>query len=875
MAQQEIKNFQDYSELGANLLLDGKYEEAEKAYRQAINLESNYPWLHCNLGRSLLHQEKIEAAIPYFEKAIELSSEIAEAWFYLAEALTKQQRFPEAVTYYQKAIELEPNQFLYHHQLGDNFLLQRKYEEAVFPYQKAIELNPEYAWSYHNLGNALSELSHWEEAIKIYQKAVEFWPENPDFHYGLGHAKVQLGSAEDGVSEYRRSIDLKTQSVSSFQSQNPIDKLQNFIKLEHPRILVLSKRESRIFSQLTNIEIQQYFRNKNYDLTFCSHLSNLDIKSFDAIILLIHLYDELTTLKSLRSQGFSGLLIGWFWDNHHHYYENIQVVDWVDICIPGHGFTGEIFKGSWNIFSEEAVPLCSTQWTIEQAQEFFNLYGNQERSNQLYGGFTRYDFASQRNSLITQVQQKIPNNKVCLFDEADQEVYFGLNSEERFAQWTHYKVSLCLPLEGDLSQRFFDALLCGQIPILPESILDLDQVISPLIQESLPIIRFQNYTVENVQQAYEKAIHLFEEMGVEGITRRHKFVLENHMFVHRLQRIIDHLVQLAANCKQLTLNIPTENQLNSAEFWRQIGIESEQKGDINKMIDAYSQAIKIEPAQSLQIYHHLMEKLQEKKDFAALIQLGRMGLTLYPEDVKIARQLAASFIQQGDYREAEEILNLLASKYREPWIIRELVEAQEKQGKLDEALNNIRTANEILPGNCWLRWDLARLLKQKGYQEEAIGELQLLIDAKDAPNWIKVQFLKTLGELLEDKNKAQANLYYCQAFQLDQNNITLKDKVFEALQSLSNDFANLCLRYHLWEESEKMYRCICILNPENHEARFRLGNSLEKLGKQEEALSEYQACLELESDNVMYLEKIGDILSSKGGCYSFRELSFP
>ncbi|WP_413167434.1 tetratricopeptide repeat protein [Capilliphycus salinus ALCB114379] len=179
MVEMQIED-KNYMNLGASLLLEGQYEEAEKVYRQGIELQPDDPWVHCNLGRSLLYQGKVEEAIPHLQNTIEIEPNLAEAYYNLGNAFTRQNRFEEAVNAYRKAIELEPDQFLYHHQLGDSFLLQGKYKEAVSPYQQAIELNSQYPWSFHNLGKALSELERWSEAIAIYDQFLQLQPDSKE-----------------------------------------------------------------------------------------------------------------------------------------------------------------------------------------------------------------------------------------------------------------------------------------------------------------------------------------------------------------------------------------------------------------------------------------------------------------------------------------------------------------------------------------------------------------------------------------------------------------------------------------------------------------------------------------------------------------------
>ena len=100
-----------------------------------------------------------------------------------------------------------------------------------------------------------------------------------------------------------------------------------------------------------------------------------------------------------------------------------------------------------------------------------------------------------------------------------------------------HKVSICLPLSGDLSQRLFDALLTGQIPIVPDDIHDLDHIIPAALQAELPVIRFAKYTAAAVAEAHAKALRAFDRDGEAGILRRHRFAL-GHTFAPRVRSIL-------------------------------------------------------------------------------------------------------------------------------------------------------------------------------------------------------------------------------------------------------------------------------------------------------------------------------------------------
>lgn len=110
----------------------------------------------------------------------------------------------------------------------------------------------------------------------------------------------------------------------------------------------------------------------------------------------------------------------------------------------------------------------------------------------------------------------------------------------------NYKVSLILPLGNDLSTRVFDGLLCGQTLLVPKMIPDFDKVIPPSAQSDLGIIRLETCEVSEIKQAHREAVASFDRSGVEGMTKRHHFVLEHHMLGNRIRAMVNQILDVAS-----------------------------------------------------------------------------------------------------------------------------------------------------------------------------------------------------------------------------------------------------------------------------------------------------------------------------------------
>jgi Flp pilus assembly protein TadD/energy-coupling factor transporter ATP-binding protein EcfA2 len=149
----------------------GRYDEAEVAYRRAIELDEKcaYPWnglgnlLSDQLGRS----EEAEAA---YRQAIELDEKSAYPWNGLGNLLSDQ--------------------------LGRS-------EEAEAAYRQAIALDEKYALPCNNLGNLLADqLDRPVEAEAAYRQAIALDEKDPYPLTNLARLLARLGRKEDAETFY-------------------------------------------------------------------------------------------------------------------------------------------------------------------------------------------------------------------------------------------------------------------------------------------------------------------------------------------------------------------------------------------------------------------------------------------------------------------------------------------------------------------------------------------------------------------------------------------------------------------------------------------------------------------------------------------------
>ena len=83
-------------------------EEAEAAYRRAIELDGSHSGAHLNFGRLRHEQGDLESAEEHYRRATRAASSLGMAWFNLGVVLEDRDRSEEAVVAYERALEEDP-----------------------------------------------------------------------------------------------------------------------------------------------------------------------------------------------------------------------------------------------------------------------------------------------------------------------------------------------------------------------------------------------------------------------------------------------------------------------------------------------------------------------------------------------------------------------------------------------------------------------------------------------------------------------------------------------------------------------------------------------------------------------------------------------
>jgi len=138
----DAKDFQAWTELGTVQLLRNNVEEAEKAYRRAIQERPTFTLALLNLGRLLSAQKKFEAAIESLAQAVNASPTSADANFLLGEAYLQIKKGSKAVPYLTEAARLGKPEA--HLRLAALYNAVGLKDKAALEYEQFLKKRPDY-----------------------------------------------------------------------------------------------------------------------------------------------------------------------------------------------------------------------------------------------------------------------------------------------------------------------------------------------------------------------------------------------------------------------------------------------------------------------------------------------------------------------------------------------------------------------------------------------------------------------------------------------------------------------------------------------------------------------------------------------------------
>jgi len=192
------------------------FPKAKAQALEAIKLDDDLAEGHTSLAFVLMmHDWAWEDAEREFIRALDLNPGYPTAHHWYAEFLMVMGRIEEAISHSKRAVELDPLGLIVHVLLGMAYHFARRNDEAVDELTKVLEMEPAYQPAFIWLGQAYLQLGQYVEAVETFKTEVELSPQRSTTRAYLAAAHAFAGEED----EARRLLgDLEARSAGGYVS---------------------------------------------------------------------------------------------------------------------------------------------------------------------------------------------------------------------------------------------------------------------------------------------------------------------------------------------------------------------------------------------------------------------------------------------------------------------------------------------------------------------------------------------------------------------------------------------------------------------------------------------------------------------------------
>ena len=219
--------------------------EADFNSQRALDLDPDLAEAHASRGLALTIAKSYDEAERAFEEAIRRNAKLFEAYYFYARNCHAQGRFEMAVELFEKASELRPEDYQAPRLMTQALISMGASRERVEAaarntleiVESRIELNPDDARAYYFGATSLIELGQRERGLEWGRKALDIDPGDPLIAYNVACVFSTAGEHEEAVELLEKAVD------NGFGYKEWIEHDSDFEPLRgHPRYQALLDR---------------------------------------------------------------------------------------------------------------------------------------------------------------------------------------------------------------------------------------------------------------------------------------------------------------------------------------------------------------------------------------------------------------------------------------------------------------------------------------------------------------------------------------------------------------------------------------------------------------------------------------------------------
>jgi tetratricopeptide (TPR) repeat protein len=167
-------------------------------------------------GMAALQGGRLRDAERSFRQAVEIAPRHFGALNLLTVALTGLERFDEAEAFAERALRIDASSDATHYNYGTVLKHNNKLEQAIAAFDAALAINPRHAKALNNRGAACSQLERYEEAIADFDRALALDRRYGDACYNKANALMALKRREEALRNFESALSLNPRHAGAY-----------------------------------------------------------------------------------------------------------------------------------------------------------------------------------------------------------------------------------------------------------------------------------------------------------------------------------------------------------------------------------------------------------------------------------------------------------------------------------------------------------------------------------------------------------------------------------------------------------------------------------------------------------------------------------
>ena len=204
-------NAEAYAHLGYLEARQQHYKQAVPLYRKALAINPSMPGVRLNLGLALFKggelKEAIQAFLPILKSEPASSPDAQRVTALLGIAEYGLGNYAQAIPYLTTAAANDPQNLQFRLLLAHSCLSTRQFKCVLDVYREILTLNAESAEADMLAGEAEDEMQNHGAAIEQFRAAVKADPREPNVHFGLAYLLWTQNQFEEAAKEFQAELD--------------------------------------------------------------------------------------------------------------------------------------------------------------------------------------------------------------------------------------------------------------------------------------------------------------------------------------------------------------------------------------------------------------------------------------------------------------------------------------------------------------------------------------------------------------------------------------------------------------------------------------------------------------------------------------------